>query len=236
MTFSYATRDKPALRGLNLVVASGETVAVVGPSGSGKTTIVALLLRFFDPDQGVIRIGGHDLRDLRLATVRAAIAVVSQDTYLFHGTIAQNIALARPDATHDEVVAAARDANIHEAILALPDAYETQVGERGVGLSGGQRQRVAIARALLADAPILVLDEATSNVDAASEAAIQEALDRVTRGRTTLVIAHRLSTVRDAERVVVLDDGVVIETGGHDELVQRGGGYARLIAAQEGAR
>lgn len=235
VTFAYSTRDQPALRDLSLSVAPGETVAVVGPSGAGKTTIVSLLLRFFDPQSGTVRLGGHDVRDLTLATVRAATAVVSQDSYLFYGTIADNIRLGRPEATDAEVEAAARQANIHEFIAGLPDGYTTQVSERGVSLSGGQRQRIAIARALLKDAPILVLDEATSNVDAASEAAIQQALDRLAANRTTLVIAHRLSTVRSADRIVVLTNGTVTETGRHADLLARRGDYARLVAAQEGA-
>ncbi|MGH8885556.1 MAG: ABC transporter ATP-binding protein [Egibacteraceae bacterium] len=236
VTFTYSTRGQPALRDLSLLVAPGETVAVVGPSGAGKTTIISLLLRFFDPQAGVVRLGGYDVRDLPLTTVRAATAVVSQDTYLFYGTIADNIRLGRPEATDAEVEAAARQANIHEFIAGLPDDYATQVSERGGSLSGGQRQRVAIARALLKDAPILVLDEATSNVDAASEAAIQQALDRVSAGRTTLVIAHRLSTVRNADRIVVLADGTATETGRHGELLARNGDYARLVAAQESIR
>ncbi|MGH8919844.1 MAG: ABC transporter ATP-binding protein, partial [Actinomycetes bacterium] len=230
VSFSYTSRETPALRELSLSVTPGETVAVVGPSGAGKSTIVALLLRFFDPQAGVVRLGGIDVRKLPLATVRAATAVVSQDTYLFHGTIADNIRLGRPEATDAEVANAAREANIHEFVAGLPQGYATQVGERGVSLSGGQRQRVSIARALLKNAPILVLDEATSNVDAASEAAIQQALGRLTAGRTTLVIAHRLSTVRDADRIVVLAQGRATETGCHDELLARHGGYARLVA------
>lgn len=235
VSFSYTSRETPALQELSLSVNPGETVAVVGPSGAGKSTIVALLMRFFDPQTGMVRLGGIDVRDLPLTTVRAATAVVSQDTYLFHGTIADNIRLGRPTATDAEVAAAAREANIHEFVAGLPEGYSTQVGERGMSLSGGQRQRVAIARALLKNAPILVLDEATSNVDAASEAAIQQALGRLTAGRTTLLIAHRLSTVRAADQIVVLAQGRATETGRHDELLTRCGGYARLVAAQEGA-
>jgi ATP-binding cassette subfamily C protein CydD len=234
VTFSYSSRERPALRGLSLTVEPDETVAVVGPSGAGKSTIVSLLLRFFDPQEGRVLLGGRDLRELPLETVRAAIAVVSQETYLFHGTIAENIRFARPGATDAEVRRAAKSANVHRFVCSLPEGYETQVGERGLSLSGGQRQRIAIARALLKDAPILVLDEATSNVDAASEAAIQETLDRITTHRTTLVIAHRLSTVRNADRIVVLSEGAITESGRHADLLQRQGDYARLVAIQKG--
>jgi len=207
-------------------------VAIVGRSGAGKSTVVALLLRFFDPDSGRIQVGGLDIRDVTLDSLREQVAVVSQDTYLFYGTIADNLRLARPDATQDELVEAARAANAHAFIASLLSGYETMVGERGLTLSGGQRQRIAIARALLKDAPVLVLDEATSAIDAENEQAITEALDRLTTGRTTLVIAHRLSTVCRADRIVVLSRGAVAEIGGHAELVDRRGDYARLIAAQ----
>ncbi|SDH03508.1 ATP-binding cassette, subfamily B/ATP-binding cassette, subfamily C, CydCD [Sinosporangium album] len=233
VTFRYPDRKDPAVRDFTLHIAEGETVAVVGPSGAGKTTLVALLLRYFDLQQGAIAIDGVDLRDVSLDDLRANVAVVAQDTYLFTGTIADNIRLGRPDATHKEMVAAARSANIHDFISALPDGYDTAVGERGLNLSGGQRQRIAIARALLKDAPILILDEATSSVDGAAESLIQEALERVAAGRTTLIVAHRLSTVRDADRIVLMRDGVIREVGGHSELMNREGDYARLVAAQE---
>lgn len=232
VTFSYPTRERPALRNVSFSVDPGEHVAVVGPSGSGKSTIVSLLLRFFDPQAGRVCLGGYDLRELPLETVRAVTAIVPQDAYLFHGTIAENIRLAHPNANDDEVREAARMANAHDFVASLPNGYDTTVGERGLSLSGGQRQRIAIARALIKNAPILVLDEATSNLDAASETAIQEALSRLTYGRTTLTIAHRLSTVRDADRIAVMSDGVLVETGRHDDLLERRGHYARLVAAQ----
>ena len=234
VTFTYRDRDRPALDRFTLQVAPGERVALVGRSGAGKTTVAALLLRFFDPEQGRITIGGTDIRDLPLDELRSLIAVVSQDTYLFHGTVRHNLTLARPDATDAELEAAIRAARagfVHD----LPQGLDTIVGERGLKLSGGERQRIAIARALLKDAPILILDEATSSVDAANESGIQQALDALTGGRTTIMIAHRLSTVRDADRVIVMADGRIVEEGDHAGLLDRGGAYARLVAAQEGA-
>ncbi len=236
VTFSYETRDHPALAHVSFSAEPGETVAIVGRSGAGKTTLVALLQRFFDPQEGRVVIGGVDARDLTLDSLREQIAVVAQDTYLFYGTVADNLRLAKPGATTEELVAAAKAANAHAFIASLPAGYDTPVGERGLTLSGGQRQRIAIARALLKDAPILVLDEATSAVDTANEAAITEALDRLAAGRTTLVIAHRLSTVRHADRIVVLAGGQVVEVGDHDDLLDRRGDYSRLIAAQGGTR
>jgi ABC-type multidrug transport system fused ATPase/permease subunit len=236
VSFTYPGRDRRAVDQVSLDVAEGETVAVVGPSGSGKSTLVNLILRFVDPDLGAVRMGGHDLRTLPSATIRQMVSLVAQDTYLFHGTIAENIALGRPGATRSDVEAAARAAGVHGFIGELPQGYDTPVGERGTQLSGGQRQRIAIARAVLKDAPILILDEATSSVDARNEATIQAALDQIMSGRTTLVIAHRLSTIRDAGRILVLDGGRVVQTGTHESLVDSGGLYAQLVHAQaEGA-
>jgi len=234
VTFAYPGGRGPALRGLAFQVAAGERVGVVGASGAGKSTISRLLLRFADPTAGRVTVGGHDLRDLSLHDLRRLIAVVSQDTYLFHGTVEDNLRMGRPDASQAELEAAARDANVHETIAELPQGYRTVVGERGVRLSGGQRQRIAIARALLRDAPILILDEALSSVDAESEAAIQEALDRLMRGRTTLIFAHRLSSIIGADRILVLDDGHVAESGTHAALMGHDGVYRRLMAGQAG--
>ena len=232
VTFAYDGAQKPALDDVSFSIAEHQRVALVGPSGAGKTTVVSLLLRFFDPASGHIRIGGIDLRDLRTADLRAQVALVAQDTYLFHGTIADNLRIAKPEASDAEIEAAARAAQIDDFIRSLPDGYATEVGERGAQLSGGQRQRVAIARALLKNAPILILDEATSSVDPASEAAIQTALERLFHKRTTIVIAHRLSTIRQADRILVLNEGAVVERGTHDELVVKGGLYSQLTHAQ----
>jgi ATP-binding cassette, subfamily C, bacterial CydD len=236
VSFTYRRGDRPAVDDLSFTLRPGETVAVVGRSGAGKTTVAALLLRFFDPQAGRITIGGRDLRELSLAELRGLIAVVAQDTYLFHGTVRDNLLFGKADATQEELEAAARAAGAHEFIAALPRGYDSVIGERGLKLSGGERQRVAIARALLKDAPILVLDEATSSVDAANEAAIQQALGRLAADRTTLVIAHRLSTVRDADRILVLDAGLQVEAGDHGRLLAARGAYARLVAAQEASK
>jgi ABC-type multidrug transport system fused ATPase/permease subunit len=230
--FAYPGGRRAAHRDLSFEIAAGERVGVVGPSGSGKSTIVRLLLRLHDPQSGAARIGGRDLRTLDPDAVRRMIAVVAQDTYLFHGTIEENLRLGRPDASEADLVAAARAANAHEFIEALPDGYQTVIGERGARLSGGQRQRIAIARALLRDAPILVLDEALSSVDAENEAVIQQALDRLMAGRTTLILAHRLSSVINADRILVLDNGAVAESGSHAALIAHDGPYRRLMGPQ----
>jgi ATP-binding cassette, subfamily C, bacterial CydD len=235
VTFAYDGSNRPALDDVSFTIGEHQRVALVGPSGAGKTTIVSLLLRFFDPAHGAIRIGGVDVRDMSLADLRAQVALVAQDTYLFHGTIADNLRMAKEDATDAEIEAAARAAQIDDFIRALPQGYLTEVGERGAQLSGGQRQRVAIARALLKNAPILILDEATSSVDPASELAIQKALERLLERRTTIVIAHRLSTIRKADRILVLHNGAVVERGTHDELLSRDGLYSRLTHAQGAA-
>jgi ATP-binding cassette, subfamily B, bacterial MsbA len=220
------------LEGINLACAPGEVVALVGPSGAGKTTLVSLLPRFWDVDQGSVRLDGIDVRSLRLADLRGAIGIVPQDPALFSGTIRENIAYARPGASLEEVEAAARAAHAHEFIERLPQRYDTLVGERGVKLSGGQRQRVAIARAVLKNPAVLILDEATSNLDTESERLIEDALGKLLVGRTTLIIAHRLSTVRRADRLVVVDHGRIVEEGTHGELLGLGGLYARLYHRQ----
>ena len=220
--------EKPVLHGIELTVPPGQMVALVGASGSGKTTLVNLLLRFFDPQGGAVRIGDLDLRQVALRDLRAQIAIVTQEVILFNDTIRYNIALGRPGATDAEIETAARQAQAHEFILEKPRGYDTVVGEKGVSLSGGQRQRLAIARALIKDAPILILDEATSALDTESERAVQATLDEVMRGRTTICIAHRLSTIRNADLIVVLSEGRIVETGRHAELIQRGGVYQKL--------
>jgi ATP-binding cassette subfamily C protein CydCD len=230
--FAYPETRRAVHNGLDFRVTAGERVGVVGLSGGGKSSIVRLLLRFYDPDAGTVRIGGHDLRTLSFAQIRSMVSVVNQDTFLFHGTIEENIRMGRPNASMDDVRAAANAANIHEFVQGLPHGYATVIGEKGIRLSGGQRQRIAIARALLRDTPILVLDEALSAVDAENEAVIQEALNRLMRGRTTLILAHRLSSVIGCDRILLLDGGKVAEAGSHAALIQQGGIYATLMAEQ----
>jgi ATP-binding cassette subfamily B protein len=232
VTFSYRAEQAPILSGLDLTVEPGERIALVGPSGSGKSTMMALLQRFYDPTDGAILLDGWDLRSLKQASVRRQIGVVLQDGVLFDDTIRANIAYGRPEASFEEIVRAARAANAHEFIMRLPQGYDTPVGERGGRLSGGERQRISIARALLKDPPILILDEATSALDAESEELVQQALDRLVRGRTTFVIAHRLATVVDADRILVLRGGHIAEAGRHAELVNRRGYYATLVQKQ----
>jgi ATP-binding cassette, subfamily B, bacterial len=234
VSFAYGPQEPLALRHLSFAIAAGQTVALVGRSGSGKTTSAHLLMRFWDPHQGRILFSGHDLRAYDLDELRRRMALVSQDTYLFNTTVRDNLRIGRPEATEAELIEAAREANAHEFITHLPDGYDTVIGERGVQLSGGQRQRLSIARAILKDAPVLILDEATSHLDSENERLVHQALKRLMAGRTTLMIAHRLSTVREADHLVVLDDGAVVEQGTHEELSEKGGVYARLVAMQDG--
>ena len=230
--FQYPNTTRAIHKNLDFTVDVGERVGVVGPSGCGKSSLVKLLLRFFDPENGIVRIGGVDIRELSFDQIRSQIAVVSQDTFLFHGTIGENILMGRPDATDTEVREAARTANIDNFINQLPDKYDTIIGEKGIKLSGGQRQRVAIARAVLRNSPILVLDESLSAVDAENEAIIQEALDKLMKDRTTLILAHRLSSVIDCDKIMVLNDGKIVESGKHVELLKNGGIYAELMTDQ----
>jgi ATP-binding cassette subfamily C protein CydCD len=234
VAFAYPGRRGNAHESLSFEVAAGERVGIVGPSGAGKSSIVRLLLRQHDPDAGTITVGGRDIRSIDPEALRGMIAMVAQDTTLFYGTVAENLRLGRPEASESEMIAAARAANAHDFIAALPQGYETRIGERGARLSGGQRQRIAIARALLRDAPILILDEALSSVDAENEAVIQQALDRLMAGRTTLVLAHRLSSVIGADRILVLDRGTVVDSGRHAELIARPGPYRQLMGPQLG--
>ena len=230
VSFSYG--DHTVLQGINLAIAKGQALAVVGPSGAGKTTLLDLLPRFYDPQQGAVSIDGMDIRDLSFASLRGRIGIVTQETILFNDTIRNNIAFGMPQATAAEVEAAAKKAYIHDVIMRLAHGYDTVIGERGLKLSGGERQRIAIARALLKDAPILILDEATSQLDTESERLVQEAINLLIKGRTVLVIAHRLSTIKHVNRIVVLHEGRIVEEGAHDELLRRGGLYTRLYENQ----
>ncbi len=233
VSFAYPTRKgQPVLTGVDLEIKPGEVIALVGPSGAGKSTILSLLYRFYDVDAGRVLFEGVDVRELDLAQLRKSLAMVAQEPVLFSGTIRDNIAYGRDGATPSEIEQAARDAYAHDFISGFPDGYDTVIGERGTKLSGGQKQRVALARAIIANPRVLILDEATSNLDAESEAAVQAALERLMEGRTTLIVAHRLSTVRDADRIVVIDDAGVVEQGRHEELMARAGTYARLVEHQ----
>ncbi|MFE9093952.1 ABC transporter ATP-binding protein [Streptomyces sp. NPDC007264] len=230
--FSYPESDRPALCDVSFRVSPGQVLAVVGASGAGKTTAVKLLLRFYDPARGTVRLDGTDLRELRSADVRANVAVVLQETLVLHGTVRENILYGRPDASEDEMIAAARAADAHDFVTRLSDGYDTVVGQRGRLLSGGQRQRLAIARAMIRDAPVLVLDEPTTGLDAESGRRVMEPLRRLMNGRTTIVISHNLLTARDATEILVLDHGRVVERGTHDELLARGAAYAQLYRLQ----
>jgi ATP-binding cassette, subfamily B, bacterial len=233
VVFRYPARPTvSALDGVTLTVEPGQTVALVGPSGAGKTTILQLLMRFYDPQSGVIRLDGVPLTDLSRRDFREALALVPQDPVIFADTARNNIRFGRPEATDAEVEQAAMAAAAHDFIQRLPQGYDSQLGERGVMLSGGQKQRIAIARAILRDAPVLLLDEATSALDAESENAVQVAVERLSQGRTTIVVAHRLATVKRADRIVVFDQGRIVATGTHEALVAEGGLYARLARLQ----
>lgn len=229
--FSYLN-SVPVLRDISITVQPGQVMALVGPTGAGKSTLTSLVARFYDPQKGQIRIDGNDIRKLRLSSLRQNISMVLQDVFLFNGTVRDNIRFGKPDATDADIIEAATVASAHDFIAALPDGYDTQIGERGLKLSGGQKQRLAIARAVLKDAPILILDEATSSVDTQTEADIQEALARLMRGRTSIVIAHRLSTIKDADFIAVLDDGHITELGRHDDLMESSGLYRQLYEKQ----
>lgn len=231
VVFSYDD-EKNALDDISFEVEAGQMIGLSGPSGAGKTTLINLLGRFYDVNEGSITVDGHDIRDVTMMSLRNQIGVVLQDPFLFHGTVSSNIAYSKPGASKTEIVAAAKAANAHDFIVNFPDGYDTMVGERGTGLSGGEKQRISIARAILKNPRILILDEATSSVDTETEALIQAAIERLIEGRTTFAIAHRLSTLRKADRLVILDKGEIIETGTHNELLENNGLYKRLVDLQ----
>ena len=232
VSFAY-TPGVPVLENISLTIPAKSVVALVGPTGVGKTTLVSLIPRFYDVSSGSITLDGHDLRDFTLESLRKQVSIVLQDVFLFYGTVRENLLFGCPEAGEAELVAAARAANAHEFIMELSEGYETRIGERGVKLSGGQKQRLSIARAILKDAPILILDEATSSVDTGTELLIQQALERLMQGRTTIIIAHRLSTVRNADQIVVLEDKSIREMGTHEQLIQlKDGLYRKLYSVQ----
>jgi ATP-binding cassette subfamily B protein len=230
--FAY-NQGENVLEDIDLEIPAHQVVALVGPTGVGKSTLVSLIPRFYDVDCGAISLDGCDVRDLKLENLRQQISIVLQDVYLFYGSVRENILFGRPEASEADVIEAAKAANAHDFIVSLPDGYETMVGERGVKLSGGQKQRISIARAVLKDAPILILDEATSSVDTETELLIQQALERLISGRTTIVIAHRLSTIRNADKIVVLEGKQIKEMGTHEELMEHGDLYWRLYTVQQ---
>ena len=230
VSFTYPGADRPALSRIDLDIPAGNTLALVGETGSGKTTLGALIARLYDPGSGSVRIDGTDIRDMRLTDLASVVGVVSQETYLLHASVRENLRYAKPGATDADIEAAARAAQVHDLIAGLPDGYDTMVGSRGYRFSGGEKQRIAIARTLLRDPRVLVLDEATSALDTETERAVQQAFDALAKGRTTITIAHRLSTVRNADQIVVLDRGRIAEAGTHTSLITGNGRYALLAA------
>jgi len=231
VSFSYE-EEKPVLKDVTFTIKPGETIALVGETGAGKTTIISLLARFYDPQRGRILIDGHDIRNVTLKSLRKQMGIMLQDTFIFSGTVADNIRYAKPDATMDEVIKAAKTVNAHEFIMKMENGYDTEVNERGSRLSIGQRQLIAFARALLADPKILILDEATSAVDTQTEVLIQEAIEKLTKGRTSIIIAHRLSTIRNADRIFVIHNGQIVEEGNHQQLLEKRGFYYNLYTSQ----